>query len=202
MNPRTGVLRHAGVVALLSALIAAAIGGAALDGYSHRDFPLAYLGAEGIPGAAAFNLFAFLLPGLLAFAVAWALRAGLPAQATWRARIGARLIALAALGYAAQGVLPLRPEDLGATVNGLHASVWMLWWIAFLSGAVLLAFGRVGWRLAVPGAVAAVVIAVLVLTPWDGAMTAIAPRLAFLVWLLWTACVPMPAGRGPSISRA
>jgi hypothetical protein len=202
MNLRTAFLRHAGTSALLSALLAAAIAGAALDGYSHRDFPLAYLGAEGIPGAGVFNLFAFLLPGLLAFAVAWRLRAGLPVQASWRARIGARLIAFAALGYAAQGLLPLRPEDLGATVNGLHASAWMLWWIAFPSGAVLLALGGTGRTLATLSALSAIVVAVLVLTPWEGAMAAIGPRLAFLVWLLWTACVPMLARRGPSLNRA
>jgi hypothetical protein len=187
MNLRTAFLRHAGTLALVSALLAAAIAGAALDGYSHRDFPLAYLGAEGIPGAGA---------------VAWRLRAGVPVQASWRARIGARLIAFAALGYAAQGLLPLRPEDLGATVNGLHASAWMLWWIAFPSGAVLLALGGAGRTLATLSAVSAVVVAVLVLTPWEGAMAAIGPRLAFLVWLLWTACVPMLARRGLSLNRA
>jgi hypothetical protein len=50
--------------------------------------------------------------------------------------------------------------------------------------------------------VSAVVVAVLVLTPWEGAMAAIGPRLAFLVWLLWTACVPMLARRGLSLNRA
>lgn len=195
-------LRCAGALAAISALLAAVFAGALLDGYSHRDFPLAYLGAEGVPGAGAFNLFAFLLPGLLAFAVAWRLRAGLPVQAPWRARIGARLIALAALGYAAQGLLPLRPEDLGATVNGLHASAWMLWWIAFVPGAALLALGGGSRAFALASACAACLVAVLVLPPWGGAMTAIAPRLAFLVWLLWTACAPALAGRGPPFNRA
>lgn len=195
----TRLARLSGTAALAIFVSAAWIAGDVLPGYSHRDFPLAYLGAEGIPGATAFNVFAFLLPGLLAFAVAWALRAGLSEQASWRARIGARLIALAALGHAAQGLAPLRPEELHATVNGLHASAWMLWWIAFLSGAALLALGGAGWRIAVPSAVAAILVAALVLTPWDGAMTAIAPRLALLVWLLWTACVPMLAGRGPPL---
>lgn len=202
MSRKRMLLRYAGALAVVSALLAALVAGALLDGYSHRDFPLAYLGAEGIPGAVAFNLFAFLLPGLLAFAVAWRLRAGLPAQASWRARIGARLIAFAALGYAAQGLLPLRPEEVGATVNGLHASAWMLWWIAFVPGGALLALGGTPRALAVSGAVAAFAVAVLVGSPWSGAMTAIAPRLAFLVWLLWTACAPMLAGRGPAISRA
>jgi hypothetical protein len=201
MNLRTVVRRHAGTSALLSALLAAVIAGAALDGYSHRDFPLAYLGAEGIPGAVAFNLFAFLLPGLLAFAVAWRLRAELPAEASWRARIGARLIAFAALGYAAQGLLPLRPEDLGATVNGLHATAWMLWWIAFPSGAILLALGGTGRRLAMLSLACALVVAVLVLMPWDGAMAAIGPRLAFLAWLLWTACAPVFADRSAPFNR-
>jgi hypothetical protein len=190
MSMRTGSARLAGALAPVSATIAAFAAGAALEGYSHRSFPLAYLGAEGIPGAAAFNLFAFVLPGLLAFAVAWQLRAGLSMQASWRARIGARLIALAALGYAAQGLLPLRPEEFDAVVNGLHATAWMLWWIAFLSGAALLAVGGVPRALARTCALAAIVIALLVLAPWGGAMTAWAPRLAFFVWLLWTACVP------------
>jgi hypothetical protein len=198
----TRFARFFGTAALAIFLTASWIGGALLPGYSHRDFPLAYLGAEGIPGAGAFNLFAFLLPGLLAFAVAWELRAGLSAQASWRARIGARLIGLSALGYAAQGLLPLRPEDYAAAVNSLHASAWMLWWIAFVSGGVLLAIGRVSRALGLSGAIAALAVVLLVSLPWSGAMTAFAPRLAFLVWLLWTACAPVLAGRSPPLTRA
>ncbi|MFZ5637161.1 MAG: DUF998 domain-containing protein [Pseudomonadota bacterium] len=196
MSMRIRSARLAGAFAPISATAAAIAAGIALEGYSHRDYPLAYLGADGIPGALAFNLFGFLLPGMLAFAVAWSLRSTLPARGSWRPRIGARLAMLSALGFAAQGLLPLQPDQVDAAVNGLHASAWMLWLLACASGAALLASGVRG---AMPASVAvAIGVPVLALTPWTGAMVAIGPRLAFLVWLLWIAALPWipPLRRG------
>lgn len=188
MNRRTSRLRAAAAAVPLSAVFAAVFSGAALEGYSHREYPLAYLGADGIPGAFAFNAFAFAIPGTLAFVVLLALRASLPAEASWRARIGARLAMLSALGFAAQGLLPLQPDQVDAAVNGFHASAWMLWLLACVSGAALLASGVRGATFAC--AVVAVLVPVAALMPWSGALVAIAPRLAFLVWLLWIAALP------------
>ena len=59
---------------LLSALallgfLGATLGfGAMLDGFSHATHPVALLGARGVPRWWAFDLFGFVLPGLLAWA--------------------------------------------------------------------------------------------------------------------------------------
>ena len=55
-----------GAVALALHLVAVVVFALLLDGYSHREFPLALLGAQGVPRALAFNLCAFVLPGMLA----------------------------------------------------------------------------------------------------------------------------------------
>ena len=56
----------AGWAAALACVVAAVVGGLRLDGYSHALHPLSLLGARGVPGAAAFNLIGFVLPGVLA----------------------------------------------------------------------------------------------------------------------------------------
>jgi hypothetical protein len=179
-----------GAVALALHLAAAVVFALLLDGYSHREFPLALLGAQGVPRALAFNLCAFVLPGALATAVMWRLRSGLPAAARWPARIGAQLMTLAGIAFAAQGVLPLDPGDVGAPANAAHALAWTVWWIAGTSGAVLLASAAPGRRLRVLAVVVAVGIPVLALPPWPGALAAFAPRTAFVAWLLWVALSP------------
>lgn len=182
-----GARRFAGGVGLSLFVLAAVFAGLRLEGYSHRQHPLALLGADGLPGATAFNLFAFVVPGLLAAWSMWRLRSSLPAPAIWRDRIAAQCLLLSALAFAAQGVFPLVPDDPAAGANDLHALSWTLWWLAFavagllgLSSAALRGEGR---------AVAAVAVTVmlLALVRWPGGMAALAPRLAMLVWLGWIA---------------
>jgi hypothetical protein len=179
-----------GAVALALHLAAVVVFALLLDGYSHREFPLALLGAQGVPRALAFNLCAFLLPGALAVMTMWRLRSALPAGTRWPARIGAQLMVLAGIAFAAQGLLPLDPNDVGAASNGLHALAWTLWWIAGTSGAALLAWAASGRRLRVLAAVVAVAVPLLALLPWPGALAAFAPRAAFVVWLSWVALAP------------
>lgn len=179
-----------GASALVLHLAAVVAFGLLLDGYSHREFPLALLGAQGVPRALAFNLCAYVMPGVLAAVAMWRLRSALPAGARWPARIGAQLMVLSGLAFAAQGLLPLDPSDVGAASNALHALAWTLWWIAAASGAVLLAWTAPGRRLRVLAAVVAVAIPLLALLPWPGALAAFAPRAAFVAWLLWVALAP------------
>jgi hypothetical protein len=179
-----------GAVALALHVAAVVVFALLLDGYSHREFPLALLGAEGVPRALAFNLCAFVLPGALSVVAMWRLRSALPAAARWPARIGAQLMTMAGIAFAAQGLFPLDPGDVGAPTNASHALAWTAWWIAGASGAVLLAWAAPGRRLRVLAAVVAVAIPVLALPPWPGALAAFAPRAAFVAWLLWVALSP------------
>lgn len=179
-----------GAVALALHLAVVVVFALLLDGYSHREFPLALLGARNVPRALAFNLCAFVLPGALSAMAMWRLRSALPAAARWPARIGAQLMTLAGIAFAAQGVLPLDPGDVGAQANAAHALSWTVWWIAGTSGAVLLAWAAPTGRLRALAAVVAVAIPALALPPWPGALAAFAPRAAFVAWLLWVALSP------------
>ena len=163
--------------------------GAALDGYSQAVHPVGLLGARGLPHALAFNVLGFVLPGVLAAFVAWRLRMAVGDGAPWASRIGARLALLAALAFAAQGLLPLDPRDLESDASRLHATMWTLWWVSLLAGAVLLAFGsRAGGPrrvLAAASAVLAAVVVLLAVLPLDLLAPAVAQRVVFAAWLAW-----------------
>jgi hypothetical protein len=189
------VLNHAGWVAALLFLAAVAGFGTALDGYSQLRFPVALLGAKGFPNALAFNLLAFVLPGMLVGVVAMLLRCRLPAGAGWSLRIGVQLVFLSALAFIAMGLLPLDPRDLENESSRLHGTAWMLWTVAFVPGAVLLGAGLFPYRGARRFAwfclatAAGVFLAGFVLT--DFMPAGLAQRIAFGLWLLWI----MAAGR-------
>lgn len=162
--------------------------GAALEGYSHRLHPPGLLGADGIAHAAAFNLLGFVLPGLLLATVAWRLRECLRSGGAM-ARIGAWLWCLSALAWAAQGALALDPTDLDAQASRLHATAWMLWWLAFVAGAALLAIGAravPAWRGLTPIAAlsGALVLAAVLIADMGALPAPIAQRLALLIWLI------------------
>ena len=127
-----------------------------------------------------------MIPGALALLAAVALRARLGTDAPWTARIGARLLQLSALAFAAQGLLPLDPEDLEAPASRLHAGAWTIWWIAFVPGVLLLAGGLRGdasRRRVVALAVAGVLVLLAGLPAllWPGPPV---QRIALAAWLL------------------
>ena len=181
----------AGRAAAVACVAAAVVGGMRLDGYSHALHPLALLGGRGVPGSVVFNLVGFVLPGLLAALVALGLYRGLPAAARWWPRIGARLLLLSALAFAAQGLLPLDPQHLDGPQSGLHASAWMAWWIAFAAGAALLAAGAP--RLRAGTLAAAAVLLAMMFIPASLLEPVFAQRIALAAWLLWLALVPAAA---------
>lgn len=184
-------LDHAGWIAALLFVVAVTGFGAALEGYSQLRFPVALLGAKGFPNALAFNLLAFVLPGMLAGAVAMLLRRRLPAGAGWSLRIGAQLAFLSALAFIAMGLLPLDPRDLENESSRLHGTAWMLWTVAFVPAAVLLGAGlmaypnarRFAWLCLVMAA--GLMLAGFVFT--DFMPAGLAQRIAFGLWLLWIA---------------
>ncbi len=164
--------------------------GAALEGYSQWVYPVAWLGAEGMPGAIAFNVAGFVLPGSLAAFALWSLRPALPPGAPWSARIGAQLVVLSALAFSIQGLLPINPEDPDA---GAHGTAWTLWWLTFSAGAWALAWGlrrissrpRVVLTWVLPG----VIVPALALLAPQWVANAVAQRAAFLLWFSWVAWI-------------
>ncbi|HEV8695237.1 MAG TPA: DUF998 domain-containing protein [Lysobacter sp.] len=187
--PLSSVFRYAGWIAA-GLCAAAAIGfSAAIDGYSHASYPLALLGAKAMPRAFAFNLLAFVIPGLLVAWIVARLRTQLSDTASWAARIGARMLLLSAFAFVAQGVLPLDLEELEGVVSGWHATVWMLWWIAYTAGGVSLATGlrrSPVWRsFAATTMIAAVTVPVFALFVSQLLPAGFAQRLAFAIWFAW-----------------
>lgn len=182
-------LPYAGIAATALCVAAIAGFGAALAGYSQSLHPVALLGANGFPHALVFNLLAFVVPGMLAGAIAIGLRYRLPADAGWTVRVATQLIFLSALGFIALGLLPLDADDLNSAASRYHATAWMLWWVAFVPGALLLAVsgwrhqdwrGFAGFSMAAALATLAVVLFGVELLP-----PGVAQRLAFGLWLAW-----------------
>ena len=204
MNSLYGsALRWLGWAAAILHLAAVAGFGAALSGYSQTLHPVALLGAQGFPHALAFNVLAFVLPGLLMAAVALGLRHAMPSRSGWHGRVGCQLLLLSALGFVAMGLLPLDATDLDNSASRYHATAWMLWWVAFVPGALLLAasqwaregvsrFARLTVALAL-SLLAIVLIGVELLPP------GVAQRLAFGLWLAWGGIAAM---RTPAIRAA
>lgn len=191
-KPASPLFRYAvPLAALLFAGLALHAG--RIDGYSHAQHPVALLGARPLPDAGAFNVLGFIAPGLLVAWVVLGLRAALPPRpggtARWSARIGAQLLLVSALAFAAQGALPLDAGDLDSARSTRHASAWTVWWIAFAAGGPLLALGLRGadrWRpLAALSLLAAPLLPVLALALPTLVAAGIAQRLAFALWFAW-----------------
>mgnify|MGYP003587456658 FL=1 len=175
-------LSAAALALFAGALLAARIG---LPEYAHRLHPLGLRGAIGMPWAFAFNLFAFVLPGVLLLWAGQRLRDAL-GDAGWLARIGSVLVQVSALAFAAQGVLPPDAGDSDATASRLHALAWMLWWIAFVPGVLLLAVGaRRGIGFSLACLLAGLLVPLLAVFAPVGSWVGLAQRLAFATWFGW-----------------
>ena len=175
-------LSAAALALFAGALLAARSG---LPEYAHRLHPVGLRGAIGMPWAFAFNLFAFVLPGVLLLWAGQRLRDAL-GDAGWLARIGSVLVQLSALAFAAQGVLPPDAGDSDATASRLHALAWMLWWIAFVPGVLLLAVGaRRGIGFSLACLLAGLLVPLLAVFAPVGSWVGLAQRLAFATWFGW-----------------
>lgn len=159
--------------------------------FSHLQHPLPLPGAGGLRLAAVYNALVFIAPGLLGALLAWAFYEDLNDEAGWRVRIGSRLLLIAGLALAAQGVWSLDLHDLDGPEGGRHAAAWLVWWLAAASGLLLVGTGPVGrepagavhWRW--PAWLAAVVLAALSSWPQWPWPEALNQRLALTVWFAW-----------------
>ena len=187
-------MRWTGVAATTLHVGAVAGFGWALEGYSMARHPLALLGAGGVPHAGLFNLLALMLPGAASAVLAvWLLRC-LPAMASCWARVAAQMLLLAGLAFVAMGLLPLDASDIDGPRSRLHAGVWMLWIVAFVPGALLLAMNSrklPGWKVLARASSAAALLVLLAAFVLPGVLpAALAQRLAFLSWAAWLAALP------------
>jgi len=172
-------------LALAFFLVALLLANLGVPEYSHLLHPLALRGATGVPGALWFNLGAFVLPGGLLLLQAHLLRKAVQ-EANWWVRLGLTLVQLSALAFAMQGVLPLDQRGVDAAASRLHVLMWMLWWIAFVPGALLLALGQRQRRgLAVMSAAVGVLVPLLAVWAPIGVWVGLAQRLAFVLWFGW-----------------
>ncbi|MGN6512919.1 MAG: DUF998 domain-containing protein [Lysobacteraceae bacterium] len=170
------------------ALLAFAAG---VPDYRHALHPPALLGAAGMPDAFAWNLLGFVVPGLLAALALQGLHGALRARGAGAvARIGANLLLLSALAFAAQGLLPLR---LGQAVDAgsarWHVVAWMAWWLAALAGFAALAAGLSRRpALAIAAACAAVAMVVALHAQALPLAAGVRERVALAAWFGGIAC--------------
>lgn len=172
-------------LAVASFAIGLLLSGIGLPEYSQQLHPVGLRGAAGLPHARAFNLLLFVAPGVLLALSGQALRGAL-GDAGWLARIGVVLVQLSALAFLAQGLSPLDPADMDSHASRLHALAWMLWWIAFVPGALLLGFGaRRGRAFALMSLSAALLVPLIAVFAPIGPWVGVAQRLAYAVWFGW-----------------
>lgn len=180
-----------GLLAALVFIVSVAAFGASLEGYSQSRHPVALLGASGVPHALAFNLFGWVLPGLLATAVALRVLMHLPAGSRWSLRVAGQLLLLAGVAFAALGLLPLDVGALEGPASQAHASAWMVWALAFIVGTLM--FGVGVWRRSPALGVLAIAcgaVAALGGFALQGVVPApLAQRVAFAGWAVWLALV-------------
>ena len=196
---RAEALSRAGAPVAIGAWLVAVAAFATPPRATTDAWPLLSLaGADGSPSAMAFNALAFVLPGLVAALLAWRARSAAPHAAGWATRLGWQCVLLSALAFAAQGLLPLDPDDLDAAMSRRHAVAWTLWWIAFVPGTLLLALGALAAtprRAAAAGLHLAAALA-LALLAWAVQGPA-GQWLATVAWLAW---LPLAAVAGQRAS--
>ncbi|HHW4679537.1 MAG TPA: DUF998 domain-containing protein [Xylella sp.] len=161
----------------------------ALPEYRHMLHPVALLGAQGMPHAHLFNVFGFLIPGVLAAILATCLMTRHTKHASWSLRIGMQLVMLSGLAFAAMGLLPLDLAELEGRATQYHATAWLLWVIAFSSATFLFttsllarqAFKPLMWATFIAGCI----VVVSSFGPAGHSHPALAQRIGFSAWIIW-----------------
>lgn len=198
-HPRRASLALA-CVGIASCVAAALVAHAVMPVFDARSMPLAMAGTPGVPGASAFNVFAFLVPGACALACGWRWREAVQ-HAPFAARVGAWMAMLAALAYIAEGLWPLAGDPLQGEAP-VHAAAWMAWWIAASCAALATAAGMArrapGLALA-SGAAAGAIIALALNLP--ALPPGFAQRGSLLVWGAWVLLLASGEARARDGSR-
>ena len=186
---KLGVPLAASLLAMGCFIAAALAFGVALEGYSQQLYPLAALGAIGMPHAGWANALVFVVPGVLGTYVAAMFYRKLPEATASLARIGALILLFSTVAFVLQGLFRLDYDDFDVTTGRLHVVSWALWWLTTATGGLLLALGLRrchGWR-----GIAAIALAAAVLVPFFAMATPAAwgtevlRRVAFVLWFGW-----------------
>lgn len=200
------VTRVLALAAAASALAGGVLAALVWPEFSHAEHPLPLPGAVGLRLATLYNGLVFVLPGGLGALLAWRLYADLDATGPdgspragggwsgWSARIGSRLLLIAALALGAQGVWSLDLQDLDGVGGGGHAAAWLVWWLSAAAGLLLIGLGR--WR--IPAWTAAILLAALSAWPQWPWPEAFSQRFALAIWLMgWIGWAWWRPGRAP-----
>lgn len=189
---------HLGWIGGLLFAAAAYFAAQALPGYLHARHPIGLLGAAAAPAALAFNLVAYGAAGLALMGFALALEAELMRRGLGRlARLATGMLLIAGLAFAAQGLLPLDPQDLDGPLSRRHAAAHAIALLAWLPSTALLALTLSSVRTLRGTALLAAVFALgfglllawpatLWLPGW-AASPGWAQRLVLLLYFLWPA---------------
>lgn len=200
---------HAGWVAGAAFALALGWAGAQLEGYEHARHSVGVLGSTRSPVAGGFNAVGYELPGVLLALFALALRARLHEHAAgFAARLGADLMLVSGLAFAAQGLLPLVLSDSDGAASQRHVMALTFALLAMLASMAVLGGGlrlMPGWR---PLPQAGMALAALLLLSlawpahawlpgWEG-RSGFSLRLSLLAYFAWPACVAWVALRRQS----
>jgi hypothetical membrane protein len=197
-----GAKNLAGPLAAVIFVAAVVVFGAVLEGFEQTVHPVSLLGATGVNHATAFNMVGYLLPGVLAVIASVRLIVWLSSGASAITRVAAQMMLLGAVAFAAMGLLPLDAGDVENRASQFHAVAWMVWVLAFGTGAVLMGLaGMLGpaplrtlSALALGSGVWVLLFALFLEAVLPAA---IAQRLALAGWLVWLALSPWLLSRKP-----
>jgi hypothetical protein len=181
-----------------------------LPGYEHARHPVGLLGVAAAPSALVFNLVAYGTAGLAVAGFALALEAELMRRGLGRiTRLATGMLLIAGLAFAAQGLLPLDPQDLDGSLSRRHAVAHAIALLAWLPSTALFALAL--WRapalrgmawLAAAFALALGGLLVWPATLWLPGWAASpgwAQRLLLLAWFLWPALLAVRLLRGDAV---
>lgn len=173
-----------------------------LPGYLHARHPIGLLGVAAAPSALVFNTVAYGVAGLALAGFALALESELMRRGLGRlSRVATGLLLIAALAFAAQGLLPLNPQDLDGPLSRRHAVAHAVALLAWLPSTALLALGLASVpSLRGAGLLAAVfALGFGLLLAWPAthwlpgwaASPGWAQRLVLLIYFLWPALLSL-----------
>jgi hypothetical membrane protein len=155
--------------------------------YSHLTKAVSELGARGGPNALAWNILGFGAVGVFTMVFAW----GLWAQIS--SRIGALLMGLSGLGFAAAGIFPADMGDLQSRSSQLHMIASLASFATFIPAVFVVGWvfwRRVRWGRFALAATAVGLVAMLSILLYGTTMPpALIQRFTFLAYLAWIALI-------------